>query len=322
MRRFTATAPPERIAVLRILVGGYAVVWLLARAGHLVGLADLGSDRFAPVGVLAPLPEPVSGSVVAASVALSAAAGVAFVVGWRHHLTGPLFAVSMLALASWRSSWGQLFHTENLLVLHLAILAVAPAADAWSLDARRRARPVAAGADHGWPVRLCAVITVMTYVVAGWAKVVNAGWGWLDGDVLRNQVAYDNVRKALLGDTWSPLAGAVVRQAWVFGPLAVVALSVELLSPLALLGRRLRVVWVAAAWAFHVGIVALMAIPFPYPLSGVAFAPLFRTERLPAALVRRRRQIRLPECRRAPLGGRERADRVGRGVAPRGQPPP
>lgn len=33
-----------------------------------------------------------------------------------------------------------------------------------------------------------------------------------------------------------------------------------------------------AAWGFHVGIVALMAIAFTYPLSGIAFASLFALE--------------------------------------------
>jgi hypothetical protein len=50
-----------------------------------------------------------------------------------------------------------------------------------------------------------------------------------------------------------------------------------------LLARRAARAWVAAAWAFHVGILATMAIVFPYPLLGVAFAPFFAIEgiRLP-----------------------------------------
>jgi hypothetical protein len=35
-----------------------------------------------------------------------------------------------------------------------------------------------------------------------------------------------------------------------------------------------------AAWSFHVGVAALMAITFPYPLVGIAFAPLLPVERL------------------------------------------
>ena len=72
----------------------------------------------------------------------------------------------------------------------------------------------------------------------------------------------------------------MLSQAWFFTPLAIATLVVELGAPLALLGRRAARIWSAAAWSFHVGIFALMAIVFPYPLLGVAFAPFFALERL------------------------------------------
>jgi hypothetical protein len=37
---------------------------------------------------------------------------------------------------------------------------------------------------------------------------------------------------------------------------------------------------VIAAWSMHVGILAFMLIGFPFPLLLVAFAPLYRIERL------------------------------------------
>ncbi|HEX6418675.1 MAG TPA: hypothetical protein VFZ77_09265, partial [Acidimicrobiales bacterium] len=82
------------------------------------------------------------------------------------------------------------------------------------------------------------------------------------------------------GDAWSPAGTALVAHAWVFAPLAVLTLVVELGAWVALLGGRWRTAWVAAAWLFHAGVLALMAIVFAYPLSGVAFAPFFRLERL------------------------------------------
>jgi hypothetical protein len=60
----------------------------------------------------------------------------------------------------------------------------------------------------------------------------------------------------------------------------VLALAVELGAWLALAGGRWRTAWVVAAWLFHVGVLALMAILFPYQLSGVAFAPFFPLERI------------------------------------------
>ena len=51
----------------------------------------------------------------------------------------------------------------------------------------------------------------------------------------------------------------------------------------------LYVGWTVAAWLFHAGILATMAIGFFYPLSGIAFASLLdvsKSERLSRALKR------------------------------------
>ena len=70
---------------------------------------------------------------------------------------------------------------------------------------------------------------------------------------------------------------------------------VELGAPFALLGRRVALVWTLAVIAFHLGVFGLMAILFPFPLSGVAFAPFFAPERLiewvRARRLRRRAQL-------------------------------
>jgi hypothetical protein len=179
---------------------------------------------------------------------------------------------------------------EDLLVLHLLVLAAAPAAQTWSLDARRRDGP-AEGPDprYGWAVRTMALITVVSYVLAGIAKLRIGGFAWLTDEALRHHVAYDNLRKILLGDVSSPVAPHLVGRDWIFRPFALVTLLVELGAPLALLGGRIRSVWVVAAWSFHLGVLVLMAILFPYPLLGFAFAPLFRVERLATLVAPRRR---------------------------------
>ena len=50
----------------------------------------------------------------------------------------PIAAALLLWTLSYRNSWGLPFHTENLLVLHVIALALAPAADAWALGAAKR----------------------------------------------------------------------------------------------------------------------------------------------------------------------------------------
>lgn len=279
--------------MLRILVGAYTAVWALARLPAHLGHVDQSPDRWQPVGALAPFDAPLTGPVVVALALAGPVLAAAFAVGWRFRVSGPATALVVLVLATLDSSWGQVFHTENLMVLHLLILAAAPAADALAPGAARS--PAQDDGRYGWPVRLSALVVVLTYTIAGLAKLRIGGLDWLDGDTLRHLVAHDNLRKALLGDPHSPIGTRLVAHAWAFPPLALATLAVELGAGVALRRDRWRTAWVVAAWLFHVGVLALMAVLFAYPLSGVAFAPFFRLERLADRIGRawaRRRRMR------------------------------
>ncbi len=276
-------APAKRLAVLRLLVGGFGVGYVALRAPNFVSYASFDDSQFAPVGLATLLDGPLPGVVLRLLVAATLVAGVAFLAGWRFRVSGPAFAVLLLALMTYRNAWGQVFHTENILVLHVLVLGFSPAADSLSLDSRGREDP-GDEARYGWPVRLMCIITVLTYFIAGETKLRVAGLDWITSDSLRNFVAYDNLRKVELGDTHSALGGLLVGHPWLFPPLAVLTLAVELGAPLALLGGRIARVWALLAWGFHVGVLAVMAIIFPYPLLGIAFAPFFAVERLPLRL--------------------------------------
>ena len=121
-------------------------------------------------------------------------------------------------------------------------------------------------------------IVVLTYVLAGVAKLRWSGSDWVRGDVLQNWIAVDNLRKILFDDLHSPIGGWMSGFGWVWMPIAVLTLIVELGAPIALAPGRVRAAWLVAAWGFHVGVFALMAISFPYQLTGVAFASFLRTE--------------------------------------------
>ena len=277
-----AVAPSERLAMFRILIGTFALVYLLIRLPVFLQIGDRRTG-FDGVGLAGLLDGPVSSAVVAGTVAVTALAGIGFILGWRFRLFGPLFALGMLALGSYRGSWGQLLHFENLMVLYLLIVALAPSADAWSLDARRRAddrRHAGASTVYGWPIALASLVLVITYVIAGIAKLRYGGLDWVFGDTLRNHVAYAAARLDLLGGTPSPFAGLGVRLESVWPFAAAATIAIELAAPIALLGGRLRTAWVIAAWSMHLGVLAFMLIGFPMPLFVVAFAPLFRIERL------------------------------------------
>jgi hypothetical protein len=271
-------APAARLHAWRALVGAYATVWLLIRIPAHLDHADQLGSRWDPVGMLGPLDGPLPSALVVVIAIAAPVLAALFAGGWRYRVVAPAFALVLLAVTTLDSSWGQVFHTENLLVLHVVILALAPAAGG----------PATTRADgrYGWPLRLGALVVVIAYVTAGLAKLRIGGIDWVSGDVLRNLVAHDNMRKAVLGDSFSPIGTRAVGLAWLFTPLALFALAVELGAPLALLGRRWRTTWIVAALAFHAGVLALMAVLFPYQLTGVAFAPFLPLERLAGYLRR------------------------------------
>ncbi len=272
--------------MLRILIGLYGLVYLLARANVIWGVTRYPAAQFKPVGVVALLQTPLPPGLVAAGLILALTSGAAFSLGWRFRWTGPLYAAALLWVLSYRNSWGMPFHTENLIVLHTFVLAAGPSAAAWSLDSRGQPTAEPHG-RFGWVVVLMCWVTALTYFVAGWAKLSHSGLGWVTSDTLRNFIAYDNVRKAELGDGYSSLGTWMVAHAWVFPPMAAVSLSVELLAPLSVLHRRLGMLWCAAAWGFHIGVLALMYILFHYPILGFAYAPYFPVERLGRWVLRR-----------------------------------
>jgi hypothetical protein len=291
-RYFRTEAPAERLAALRILIGLFALVYVIARSGHFASYADLPEAQFRPVGIASWLDAPLEAWAVYGVLALCIASGIAFVAGWRFRASGPLFALSFLWVTTYRCSFGMIFHQDNLVALHLVVLALSNAADAWSLDARASEQR-ASDARYGWPIWSITWITIGSYVLGGVAKLRNGGLEWASGEVLRSHVAYDALRKLELGGIHSPLGAWLVQFSAVFWVLGVLTLVLELGAPLAALGGRIRVLWVVGIWGFHLGVVALMAIGFAYPLSGCAFASFFAVERPLGRLCARFRWKRL-----------------------------
>lgn len=285
-RWLLTSIPRERLALLRICIGAYAWIYLLARARDLLAPARYSAGAFAPLGVVSLLAAPLPPLALYAIYGASLFCGALFVLGAAYRWVAPMFALSLLWMLSYRHSWGMIFHTDNLLVLHVALLALAPAAEAYAVPRRSTAQP--ASAENGWVVRALCLVTCAAYVVAGVAKLKLSGVSWAGGAALREQIAYDALRKIELGSVHSPLGPWLLPYGWVFAPLSVFSLAAELLAPLALLGGRWAASWCACAWLFHVGVLGTMAIVFPYPLSGVAYLAFFPIERWFDRATRRR----------------------------------
>ena len=284
-RWWFAPAPAERLAALRIAIGGFAVIWVAARLPEVLAVARLPASDFAPVGVIRVLAGPLPPIAVAAIAVATVGLLAAFTAGLGYRVTAPLAALGLLWTLSYRSAWGMVFHTDNLLVLHVIALAAAPAADAWTL--RRGAPPTPPAAGYGWAIKLLAVITCATYLLAGIAKLRITGLAWVGGAQLQNQIATDNLRKALLGASVAPLARFLAAHPEGLVGFSILSLGLELGAPLALLGGRVARLWAWGAWGFHVGVVLAMNVWFPYPLVGLAFLPLLDAEHVVAWPVRR-----------------------------------
>lgn len=293
-RSWFAKAPAARLAVLRILLGGYVLYYLGRRYSMLLKVAASDPALFKPVGVACVLKKPLPVPVVRRILIATFIANLAYMSGWRYRYSGPAFASLLLWVLSYRNSWSMIYHNDNVLVLHALILGFAPAADALALDSSRRSagtvqafrrsvwpdRNPQGDWHYGWPVKLMNSVTVMTYFVSGIAKVTGPlGWRWADGESMRSQVAVDGVRKELLGSRATPLTFWLYDKVWLFRIMATGSLVMELMAPLALADRRLGRAWVASAFAMHWGILLVMGITFRYQLTGLIFASFFDVER-------------------------------------------
>lgn len=281
---FFTPAPARRLGAVRMMLGAYTLRYLVMR-WRLISRTAAGPRRnFRPVGVARLLRRPLPINAVKTLTIVNYGATAAFTAGWRHRTTGPLHALLTLWTLTYRNSWSMVFHNDNLVVLHGAIVGVSPSADAVSLDARRLASPPSPSWRYGWPLQLANAVTVISYALAAVAKLRGPlGLRWASGSSLRDQVAVDGIRKSALvcsGDGLSPAVVLIERRPELWRLLATGSLLLELGAPLALVDRRLGRAWSVAAWSMHVGIKAIMRITFRYQLSGITYAPFFDLERL------------------------------------------
>lgn len=282
-----AGAPAERLATLRLVLGLFSLGYLLTRVSMYREMARQPADLFDPVGVVGGLVTPLPPLLFDALLALTLLANVAFLLGWRFRLTGPLFGLSLLVLLCYRNSWSMIFHNDNIVVLHALILGFTPAADAWSVDAARRRGGsslfgyVGAGDtwQYGWPVKLMMAVSTAPYVLSGIAKLVGPmGLSWMTGEVMRDQVATDTLRKIVLGTSSSDAIYWLYDQPLLFALLALTTMVVELGSPLVLGSRKWAMRWAVVAYLMHWGILFIMDITFRYQLFAAMYACFFPAE--------------------------------------------
>ncbi len=280
------STPATRLALLRIFIGGFALWYLLNEQDDFLKVAQTDPRLFAPVGVV--FHGVIDLELFRWLFNATLVGAIAFTLGLWHRFVGPVFAGLLLWLMCYRNSWSMIYHSDNLVVLHMIVLGFTRAADALSLDSLFRDRrdlgtsaasPV--GWQYGWPVKLICAVTVCSYFVTGVAKLYSElGLSWMTGENLRAQMAVDAIRKELLGGAPNPVAYALYAWVPLFTVLAVGTMVMEFCAPVAMLNRRLGYLWAVNVFLLHWGILVVMHITFHYQLSGVMFLPFFRLERL------------------------------------------
>ncbi|MFN7142745.1 MAG: hypothetical protein ACK4YP_03145 [Myxococcota bacterium] len=292
-RFFLPEAPAARLGLLRLGLGAYVLQDLIRVRRPVIALADGDPSLWDPVGVTTLLSGPLDHATWAFTHDLTLVVGVLFTLGAFWRVTGPLFAGLLLFVWTYRVSWQMIYHVHHLTMLHVLVVAMAPAAAAVSVDAAFGGRwrwltsaPAGRGTSwqYGWPIQLVCIVTTLCYMLAGVAKIQLSGWeSWAGGQNLLDQVAYDGVYKAVLGpekDAPPELIGFAYRHPWILAPMATGALVLEAFAPVALLHRRIGQAWSIGAVGMHWGIHAFMNLVFPYPISGMAFLSFFPLEKL------------------------------------------
>ena len=224
-------APAARLAILRILVGAFAVWYLLMEQDVFLLVAHTDPSYFAPVGII--FGNPVNPELFPWLYRGTIIAALCFTLGLFHRVTGPIFSIALLWTLCYQDSWSMIFHSMNLVALHGLILGFTPSADALSLDAILRNAGKSSGEAteqiswrYGWPIRLMCALTVSTYFNTGVAKLAGPlGLGWISGRALRSQMAVDQLRKELLGVPPNPVSYALYDWLPVFAVLAAWVLT-------------------------------------------------------------------------------------------------
>ena len=286
--------PRARLGYLRVVVALSAIWHLERNLGVHASVAKSPPAMFRGIGVTQFMDGPIAPETFMGLTYLAIVLSAVVMLGWRTRVFAPLWAGLLLFVLTYRTSWVQIYHSDNLLALSAVALALAPAAGSTvSLDARAGRNQDREDWEFAWPIVMIAGVITITYMIAGAAKIANSeGVSWMLGTNLRDQIAYNALNKELLGGRYDEAARWAYAHPLLLKPGSVMALLLEVAAPLVLLHRGVGKLWAVGVFGMHWGIYALMSIAFPYPLYGWAFAAFFDLEKVGDRLVRAGRWLR------------------------------
>jgi hypothetical protein len=160
-------------------------------------------------------------------------------------------------------SFGHFNHDEMIALYFLAVLAFTPCGDAFSLDSwSERRRKWSATFVYAYPILLMQLLLAWAYFSSALVKLRVAGLKYFAADNLPVLAIYHSLDN--LHDTTFRLAFSLPQIRWVLPVVVGVALLWELLFPLAIFVRRLRLWILGFGVVFHVSTLFVMNVFFPF----------------------------------------------------------
>ena len=216
--------------------------------------AETDPLRYRAHGLIAALNLPwLEPSVIAALAVVTGAAWICAAIGLLTRTSGIVTALGAFVLHGYCWGTSAFNHNWYLPVLVLCALAAAAPDPVWSADAAIRrnrglpplAPPTGLGAT-GFPRVLALVLCVAFYFCAGITKLQESGLQWTDGHTIAYWGEEDAEKRVL--------AKILGEQMWICAVAAWFTLFFEVGSPLALVSRRLRPIFILGWIGMHVGI--------------------------------------------------------------------
>ena len=288
-------AGPFALGVVRAIVHGTFLISILFTSFSALGSLPVTILR--PTGVMKLLPwsfydqlQTPGAMVILKTVMvislLCSTLGLLTVVSSKTSLLFVLFYQGLLR------SFGHFNHDEMLAVYYLAVLAVTPCGDAFSIDSRiRKQRGDRPAFAYTYPILLMQLLMAWVYVSSALIKLRVAGFKYLSPDNLPALAIFHSLDN--LHDTHFKLA-FLLPAVKSYLPLAVAfVLLWELAFPLAIFWRRLRWWILGIGIGFHLATLFLMNIFFPHQLA--MYLIFVNWDNLPRSLGQPGSQVVLPD---------------------------
>jgi hypothetical protein len=208
-------------------------------------------------------------------------------------------ALLMLYLLGLPNNFGKTGHGDAILVLITFFLAVSRCDAALSLEhaiaRRRHVSGVAPSGEYRWPIRVAWVLLALVFFCAGASKLRESGLAWITSDNFAVMLLQHHHLHGVPQTSWGLL---IASQPWLCRVIAGTTVTGELLFPLILLSRRIRLVMVPLALLMQAAVGLLMGLWFwQFLLCYLFFVPWHHlSRRLPSA----RERLQWRQCSASP----------------------